>query len=343
MILSLALCVVGLQDPETYDLRWPMGSGDKAFPLHATYGQFLGNVGSPAVHFGIDVIAKKDGEPVYAIEAGTVRRVQLVGADTGTGADCTEDVEAYRCGVLISNEHRRAFYYIHLQEESIEVVEGQTVVPGTYLGQVVYDDPETCVEHLHLSRVGGAYIEACWADVEELSVRNPLKLLKPEYLHDDVAPRLKTVVSGKKYVFRQDEPGAAYLSGNLPKGPLDLVVRPLDRDASGSTVKLAPYRIVWSVDSSSDIGEEREWIFDGKLEGIEPAAIYNLYDPHGSVGDYAECKYTYYLIPTNAAPGGGAPSTSHSWQATTGHHAFVVTVFDVAGNSAELEFTVDIP
>lgn len=347
MIASAVLLL--LQDPEPGNLRWPMGPGNVAFPLRATYGQLEGDEESADLHLGLDVLPGKKGEPVYAIEAGTVRRVQRVGADTGKASACEGTVGPEHCGVLVVSRDvaKRAFLYLHLEEQSLAVETDQEVAAGDFLGQVVYDADLIGRPHLHLSRVGGAYASSCWADLDDLSVRNPLRLLDPATLDDAVLPEFQKLKSGsRRHHWRTEEPDPQYPATIQAGDALDLVVRVFDADGSGSGRRLAPYRIRMTI-TSPDGTEVREILLDGPLtsarkDALRPEDLYSLDEKYPSRATLTGKKHAFYFLPTQAE--GTALDYDHHWVARAGQHEFVLEAFDAADNPAEkLCFSLDVP
>jgi hypothetical protein len=352
-------CSLALQ-AETGNLRWPLGSGAKAYPLRATYGQFEGSAEERGdYHYGIDIIAGLAGEKVYAIESGTVVRKQLHGSDSGTGGDCTvlgpkgsDGVDLERCGLLIESDSipGRHFLYLHLEERTIQFSPGDHVAVGDRIGDVLYKDTITKVEHLHLSRVAGIDPATCWAAIEEHSVENPLKLLTP--LEDTVAPEFllltKTMRRFRTNDYNDDEPDYLSIDSIHVGDALDLVVRAHDCDGSGSNHRLAPLRVELEIAAPGGVTETRALAFEGPLQNAldlrrASADFYNVDEKYHSTGLSPGRRYRYFFVPTNAGSGGSATQTMNAWVPTSvGKHEFRVRAFDVADNKAELSFDLDV-
>ena len=334
LVLALGAALLA-QDPS--NLRWPVGDGDHAFPLRATYGQLEGNKGNWNLHLGLDILGYVPLEPVLAIEDG---KVLIVARESTYGE---------YAGVLVESKARpgHAFLYKHI--EQIVPAKGTDVKAGDVLGYIqrtnVTDDP-----HLHLSRVAGSFKKKDWYDLDQQSERNPLALLKQGLDGDDLAPRLarnKEVSfvtlkpdDGESIAAVESSVDAAFAYDSAATGEWkDVVVRAFDIDRV-SWHLLAPYRLRLSVETGSSKLTYRTIVLDGPLVHDDNLGLYSFKPGTSSAGWTKDRRYDYFFVLTNAGFVGG---DKNAWLATPGKHTLHVEVEDVAGNVKKIEQELVIP
>lgn len=333
----LALVSLACLQQEVGQLRWPLGPGDKGYPLRATYGQLEGDEADwwfP--HLGLDIVGNVAQQTVRAIEAGTVVKVKRNSAEFS--------------GVLVESKavQGRAFLYLHLDKTSIDVRKGDEVKVGDRLGRIAKKNSGTAEPHLHLSRLGGDYLGQDWYELPELSEGNPLVLLRNVDNGDDQEP---TIVphSGSKYVvLREDDALGIYLGGDAA-GPLamegasgswlDVVVNVHDTDPE-STHRLAPYKLSLEIRTGENTIAFRPIVLDGALPLDQVEGLYNFSGECPSRGDTMTQKYDYCFILTNT---GYEDESMRAWRATSGEHVFHIEIQDVAGNTRKLDEIITIP
>jgi hypothetical protein len=339
MTLALLACVLlpqlhGVEGDEPRVFLWPLGSGYARYELRATYGQPEGK-GLVRLHDGLDVSTRSaltgaETRSVYALEDGVVKRVYV------------DDGENYVSGLVVASNAvpGRALLYLHLEKGSLRFAEGDPVRTNQIVGEVLFDDPVTHVEHLHLSRLGGDFVNEPWSSIASLSERNPLALLKPEALGDDSPPVIEAV-EGEQFRFEEDD--AASSRGTL-RTPIPASTggqpRPIDvlaivTDSDGGPHPLAPYRMRLTV---QDETPQTFWLC---LDGPLPAAT-ALCDRIKRNAPPPP-RHDYFFFLTNGAPDCGAHcDESYAWQASVGQHTLDLSVEDVAGRQATASTVIEV-
>lgn len=306
---------------EPGDLRWPLGPGNKAYALRATYGQLEGTMASYwSPHLGLDVLGKPM-QTVYAIEEGTV---------VGTR------YEGELSAVLVESKavDGRAFLYLHLDPCSIDVAVGEEVKVGKRLGRIAKTNSGTGEPHLHLARLGGKYESHDWWDLSETSVANPLTLLQKGKKGDDQKPTLVAFANSLRVALKDDDDGGPGLK--------DVVVHAYDTDLL-STHLLAPRELRLTILSNPSRAVEAAFLpitFDGALskDGLE--GLYDFSPEFPSKGDTATKLYDYFFVLTNTGQDG---SGVRGWKPVPGDYLFRVEVQDAGGNEHVVEEPIHFP
>jgi hypothetical protein len=350
---GLVLLTLGLHPGQRVEFReirnllWPLGNGCRPHELRATYLQPEG-AGVPKLHLGLDIIAKKGGRKVYALEDGiVVLRV---------------DDAAYVSGLLVASEAvpGRGFLYLHMDGSSIQFARGQKVEADDWLGDVVSRDDVTGVTHLHLARIEGKKKSYPWATLSELSVKNPLKMIDPDLLGDDEDPVIAASITagsitGSPLMFRGNEDpsstASTYSSTTVAGEWNDVIARVHDTDGRSSN-RLAPYELALSLAGAG--GTE---IFHVRLDGppprdpwypelIDAKAIYNhdgILPTTGVDLGVASTALANYFVLTNGAASPSSPAAqSHAWMPAPGTYDLELEVKDVAGNTEQATMTVTV-
>ena len=301
-------------DEEPGGLMWPVGNGTTPMPLGNTYGQSLGGA---EVHFGLDVQAE-EGAAVYAMEDGTVEWV-----DT--------NLMNYK-GLVVSSKAvpGRAFLYLHVKPLDPYLTPPVEVRARDMLGTIEYG----VGAHLHLSRLGDGYTTDDWSKIDWPSVRNPLALLDPAYVGDEIAPVIhdkhKPVEPIEPLRFRSNEITYSssltdYSSAEIPPGPCDVLARVDDSDGRSASLH-TPYFLSLSID-----GEVRFTIrLDGSLAGQD--MFYQR-----DMGDGT--SLLYFELTSGEAHD---PAENGAWNAVAGTHQLELCVLDVAGKVTRAEMSVTV-
>jgi hypothetical protein len=286
-------------DGEPGGMMWPVGSGTTPEVVGVAYGQVVYG----QLHRGLDVVAET-GAGVYALEDGVLEQVE-------------EALANYR-GVIVSSKAfpKRALLYLHVLPLDPETAEGREVKANELLGTVEFEP----WPHVHLARLGPGYEDTTWAGMDDVSIRNPLALLDPEYIGDTVEPTIESAGDGEllePLTFRSSTAGAApILSTSIPSGLCEVLARVRDFDGR-SPDPLFPYCLSFVID-----GELRFRIrFDGLLTGMNV---------------YSESSSLFELTGGEASD----PSEFGAWGAVAGPHHLELCVHDVLGNEARAAMSV---
>jgi len=308
---------------EPENLLWPLGDGWTPSKIRQTYGQ-AEVTGTVHLHAGLDLVPEDKDRSVWSLEEGTVVRVYLGGVG-----------DQKRSGLVVASKPvpGRAFQYMHLEPNSIQLHVGDPVVVDQYLGEVRAEDDETeYPEHLHLSRLGGRYEDETipWGEVENLSIRNPLVLID-HTRHLDMTP--PEIVVDETKLFRKNEshgdPQRVRAIAVMAPVMLDVLVQVQDRSAS--SVGLAPYSLELAISG----GGHRE-SFGLLLDGPLPMTSDVLYDASSTAG---ACTY----VLTNGSSASDAMDKLHAWCASKGQYTLELTAKDAAGLSTPKTLTIVIP
>jgi len=337
MTKLLALALIAALQQEVGDYRWPLGPGNKTYPLRATYGQLEGDEADWwFVHKGLDIVGNVQQQTVYAVEAGTVVRVRRNSAEDSA--------------VLVESETiaGRGFLYLHLDKASIDVCKGCEVKVGDRLGRIAKKNTAAGEPHLHLARLGGEYVDHDWGDLSDLGECNPLVLLKKGDPADDQAPTFVKVPGGSKYIGLREDDNAAIRLGEGAGGPqpveasagwFDVVVNVHDTDAV-STHLVAPRLLRLEIRSGTDKTVFRPIVLDGALPDDQIDGLYDFSTEYHSAGDTQTHRYDYFFIPTNTGQDG---TSIRAWKPARGDYVIHVEVQDAAGNTQTLDEPVTIP
>lgn len=137
-------------------IPWPFAP-DAQHAIGNTYGEYQNYGGSPYLHPGIDVFGTP-GQAVYAVRRGVVKAIlttsgywhwRVAVGDTATAGTC------------------KGYLYAHLQQSTIAVSVGQTVLQGQYLGSIV-EWPNNDFHHCHFARIedSGTQWDGSWLATE---------------------------------------------------------------------------------------------------------------------------------------------------------------------------------
>lgn len=323
----------------TDDLPWPLGaSGGPESEVLTTYGELerLDSNQSGSLHLGVDLGAQP-GDYVYAIEAGTVRRV--------------DDTDPMYSGIAVeAGSTGRGLAYWHLEPGSIPFAVGDEVHVDDVLGRVAEWTTSPGFDHLHLGRVEGVPAEpsdAHWIDHHALS--DPLQELAPGW--DDEPPVIDLLLGPESAdplpcAFRANDPTGPELgSATHPlAGDVDVVARIWDLCAPDAKWKTVPRSIELTLHSCTH-GEVR-WhlLLDGPLEARGTDFVYAQHAPFDSLGWQSPESRDFYLVLTaGGRPPETDPTEADAWDAAPGTWELTIVATDAAGNATCAHAEVTIP
>lgn len=331
--LLLALQVGTCSDPP---LRWPLGSGEPECAVISAYAQLERSdaAASHWAHDGLD-IAAAPGDPVYAIDAGTVRRV--------------DDKDPTTSRIIVESAAGRALLYLHLAPGTIPFTLGDEVHVDDYLGDVANVTVPDVYDHLHMgvvSQLSPAY----WLDYE--AVADPLCLLSPGW--DETPPTIADLPAAAVFDDAQGAPmhvgfrkrgssgvlqGAASLAGQ----ELDVIARVWDDAGANTAWKIIPRTATLRITPEPPTGAAAlEWtvVLDHSTRS-DPAQVYAAGDPFESIGWGEQSKRDFYLILTHGTT--DDDGASGGWQPKPGVYSLQLTITDAADNTAAASNLLEIP
>ncbi|HDQ74242.1 MAG TPA: hypothetical protein ENN19_19420, partial [Chloroflexi bacterium] len=251
--------------------------------------------GSPYFHHGIDFRANA-GTAIVTPSGGQVVNIERYGSS-----------DLY-WEVAILDPDGFVWQFHHVDHDTIPASiydayhSGESISPGTYIGDIVYWPTVTFGEHFHHIHLnilgeGGFYL-------------NPFDFLTP--LADTQSPEIQDIgllVDGDLH------------AGSEVSGPYSLYVHVRDL-IMHEQFYVPPYEITFSVDGGA---ETTLWRFDGLPGGSSTTDhIYDFYVPSVTCGNYS-CRDFYIDL-------GFTKSGGREFPVTAGTHHVSVTVRDFVGN-----------
>lgn len=318
-------------------LPWPLAPNSQ-HPIGNSYGEYQNYGGSPYMHPGIDVLGSPD-QKVFAVADGVVKavlttsgqyhwRIAIGGAGSGTTT---------------------GHLYAHLQQSSITVNVGDTVVKGQLLGELVRW-PTSNFTHCHFNSLedSGNQWFGDW--------------LVPDNVHEDLehanetsAPVFENARGNDLFAFCRNET-SNYRDPNALKGKVDIIVHVGDKLDSNWTC--AVHELRYSIYPAGNPGAP---VVDNKLSVKFDMAL----DTYGSStmdsflvdllykedstcntdGDYNSREFFHILTNSNGDQVYDASDQNEAWNTTTvpnGDYVVKVVAFDAAGNRATASMTVTV-
>lgn len=347
-------------------LVWPLGdTGFAAQRLLDSHGQFLQfDADPPFVHEGVD-IAACPGDPVYAVEVGTV---DLVSDDGGLGY-------AY---VLVRDEDEPTSGWKYMHLKNIVVDETDVVQRDQLLGEVVEFPETTGFDHLHLERMA-VKSGSSKLDLMARSGGNPLEWLTAR---SDASPPQRMAfgpphLPAVGFLFFEVPGGGPVAPANLAGKTVDIVARVSETfpgagapacdgiasscGASATPMEIMPVRISLGIfqelDSPTGTVDRHitlKRVFHNVIDLTIP--IVDIEDPAsagatledaqafaahvyraGSKGDYVD---RHFLVNLTRCPIDGSGSFEFD---AANEYRLQLVLEDASGNVDEFERTIDIP
>ena len=320
----------GRERPEARGIPWPLAP-DAQHPIGNTYGEYQWYGGDAYLHPGIDVMGSA-GQPVYAVAPGVVKAVLT-----------TSGIWHWRVAVADSPtaETCPGYLYAHLDEPTITVDVGDTVVLGQYLGDLV-EWPVADFHHVHFARIedSGDQWYGDW-----LSISNPQLEISSQ--SETTPPEFEPARGSDLLAFCVNET-SDYLDPDALYGQVDIIAHVGDRIASNwvCTAQEIRYTIYPVGYPEFPVVDDKlaayfDMVLDTYVGGpIDPFLVDLLYKQDTTCptqGNY-DAREFYHII-TNS-DGNQVYEESDLWQAwdTTelpdAQYVVRVWVRDVAGNAA---------
>jgi hypothetical protein len=302
-------------------INWPMDPRTTSHALGNSYGEYQWYGGAPYLHPGIDVMGH-GGQPVYAVKSGYVKAVLTTAADLHWRV---------AIGDLPGTAECDGWLYAHLDQPTIQVLPGDYVTEGEYLGDLV-PWPVASFHHCHFVKIrnSGYPWVSDWA-----FVANPLDELTP--ITDTAPPVFRTVAGGAKFAFFPNNTHSYLPAGSTLSGAIDIIAR-VDDKVQDLFWCLTPYRITYEVRNDTfSTGPITSVVFTGRLFWQDNVnVIYQNDATYDTRGDYD--ARDYYFVVTNTdgdsvIEAGDASGAWHTENFNNGPWWVKVTAYDRGGNA----------
>ena len=318
-------------------IPWPLAPNSQ-HPIGNTYGEYQNYGGSPYLHPGIDVFGN-NYQPVYAVADGVVKAVLTTSAQ-------------YHWRVAIGgsgNGTTSGHLYAHLQQSSISVNVGDTVVKGQYLGDLV-PWPTSNFTHCHFSSIedSGNQWFGDWLCPDNVHV-------DLEHCLETSAPVFENARGNELFAFCRNET-STYRNSNDLRGKVDIIVHVGDRLDSNWTcgIQTLRYSIYPSGNPGAPIVDNKlSFKFDMSLDTYGSSVIdsflvdliYKEDSTCNTNGDYNSREFFYVATNSDGDQIYNAADQNESWNTANvanGDYVVEVVARDVAGNRSTASMTVTV-
>lgn len=318
-------------------LPWPLAPNSQ-HPIGNTYGEYQNYGGSPYMHPGIDVLGSPD-QQVFAVADGVVKAVLT------TSGQYHWRVAIGGPGSGTTSGH----LYAHLQQSSITVNVGDTVVKGQLLGKLVRW-PTSNFTHCHFNSLEDSGNQWFGDWLVPNNVHEDL-----EHAHETSAPVFENARGNDLFAFCRNET-SNYRDANALRGKVDIIVHVGDKLDSNWTCAVQELRY-----SIYPVGNPGAPIVDNKLSvrfdmaldtygssTIDSFLVDLLYKEDSTCntdGDYNSREFFHILTNSNGDQIYDSADQNEAWNTTAvpnGNYVVKVVAFDAAGNRATASMTVTV-
>jgi len=301
-------------------IDWPMEPRTQAQPLGNAYGEYQNYGGSSYLHPGIDIL-RPSATPVFSVSAGYVKAVLTTGNELYWRVAIGDSSGTVACD---------AWLYAHLDQWSIAVLEGQQVIEGQYLGDVV-TWPVAGFHHIHFSKIRNT--GQPWTSDWDF-VGNPLEELSDQT--DVDPPVFETVNGGVPFAFCPDNTHTYYGVGDTLEGPVDIIAHLHDK-IGHPTWDLTPHRLTYEVfNDTFSTGPILSVIYTGFLSWEDNVNVTFQDDAtYNTRGDYDAREYYFIVTNTDGDSVVESSDTDGAWHTeefNNGDWWVKVTAYDLGGN-----------
>ena len=314
------LALLGLA-ATAWAINWPLEPLTTSHNLGNSYGEYQWYGGAPYLHPGIDVMGIP-GQPVYAVKSGYVKAVLTTSASLHWRV---------AIGDLPGTAECDGWLYAHLDQPTIQVLPGDFVPEGTYLGDLV-TWPIANFHHCHFVKIrnSGYPWASNWA-----FIANPLDELVA--IADTAPPVFRTVATGDQFAFFPNNTHTYYPSGSTLSGAVDIIAR-VDDKIQDPFWRLAPYRITYEIRNDTfSTGPITSFIFTGQLFWDQNVnVIYQDDATYNTYGDYDIRDYYFIVTNTDADSVVEASDATQAWHTESFNNGpwwVKVTAYDRSGNA----------
>lgn len=302
-------------------INWPLEPLTTSQNLGNSYGEYQWYGGAPYLHPGIDVMGEP-GQPVFAVKSGYVKAVLTTSASLHWRV---------AIGDLPGTAECDGWLYAHLDQPTIQVLPGEFVPEGTYLGDLVRW-PIAGFHHCHFVKIRNSGYP--WAS-DWRFVANPLDELVD--VTDSAPPVFRTVANGDKFALLTNNTHSYYPPGGTLSGAVDIIAR-VDDKIQHPFWLLAPYRLTYEIRNDTfSTGPVTSFIFTGELFWQENVGVIYQNDAIcQTYGDYDARDYFFIVTNTDGDSVVETSDASQAWHTenfNNGQWWVKVTASDRGGNA----------
>ncbi len=299
LLIFILASIIGVEGASA--IPWPVLPG---LPLHSignTYGEYQFYGGSPYLHPGLDILVP-NGTPIYAVRSGYVKAVLTTSADLHW---------RIAIGDLPGTEECEGWLYAHIDQNTIQVVEGQYVEEGDYLGNIVY---WTVADFHHIHFVKIRNTGQPWMSDWEF-VGNPLDEL--DGILDTHTPEIRRCDQERLFAFCENGTSNYFSAGAILSGDVDIIARLSDR-INNSDWELAPYTVAYEIyNDTMSTGIIHSLTFTGQLFWTDNVdVIYREDAIFDTEGDYNARVFYHVITNTDGDSVIEVSDTSGCWRTT---------------------------
>lgn len=316
----VGLCLGAGPQAAAESIQWPLKPQNEPHPLGNSYGEYQFYGGEPYYHPGIDILGEA-GDSVFAVKAGFVKAVLTTSADLHWRVAVGDSAGSVACD---------AYLYAHLELNTIQVVPGDTVTLGAYLGRLV-TWPVAEFHHVHFVKIRQSGFP--WSSNWQF-IHDPLDYLVQKT--DTTSPEFVPLANGSVVAFYPNNQAGYLAPGDTLSGDLDFLVSVRDR-VGHPTWWLTPFQVNYRFRSDSvtypavisvEFGDTLRWD-----ENV--STIYRNDAWYDSKGDYSDREF--YIICTNTdgdpwIEAGDADSAWFTGDYPNGDYWLQVSAVDRYGN-----------
>ncbi len=223
LFVLTALLAVG------FALPWPHVPQDSVHPIGNAWGNYQNYGSSPYCHNGQDIMVPALA-PAVAIKPGYVKAIWLGGSSMYNGVTVADSAGAAFCS---------GYMYYHIDDTTIRVQVGDTVVVGDTLGLIAtWSVADFHHNHFSANRDSGTI----WSQYGAF-YRNPLLDLSPD--DDSIVPTFINAYSGQRFAICRNNT-STYQTKDSVHGTVDFICR-LDDRINHRLWRVCIYRIDYSI------------------------------------------------------------------------------------------------
>lgn len=318
-------------------IPWPLAP-NSPHPIGNTYGEYQNYGGSPYLHPGIDVLGNHY-QPVYAVEDGVVKAVLT------TSAQYHWRVATGQAG----SGTTQGFLYAHLQQSSIAVSVGDTIVKGQYLGDLV-PWPTSNFTHVHFNSIEDRGNQ--WYGDWMVPYNAHLDL---EHRGETSKPVFENARGNDLFAFCRNQTSTYRDPDNL-FNKVDIIVHIGDKLNSGWTCSVQTLRYsIWPVGNpgapvvDNKLAVNFDMALDTYASGSIDAFLVDLFYKEDSTcntnGDYNSREFFHIITNSDGNQVYESSDEDEAWNTNlvpNGDYVIEVVAKDAAGNRAVGQMTVTV-
>jgi murein DD-endopeptidase MepM/ murein hydrolase activator NlpD len=317
-------------------LPWPLWPNSQ-HPIGNSYGEYQNYGGAAYLHPGIDILGA-DNQPVYAVHSGVVKAILTT---SGT----------WHWRIAIANQAGSGtsigYLYAHIDQPSLAVNVGDTVVAGQYLGNLV-PWPVTGFTHCHFARIidSGPTWSGAWINTDDPHI---------DFVNrtDAIPPVFEHAIGTDAFAFCNNNTASYQNPGSLT-GKVDIIAR--ISDDIGSPWRCAVQRLHYSIypqgmPGSPVVNDRLSVNFDLLLDTyaggpVDPFLVDLFYKRDGTCptqGDYNSREFYHIITNSNGDQVYDSSDVMEAWNTALladGNYVIDVRATDATGNVTVQSMTV---